>query len=332
MAIFGILIHLHLYNIHSILNPSTNTAFRRYILEETDMKKILALVLALMTLCTALVGCGQSADNNKDTYYEVSGKFLNTSLQTINPGKLTVAISPDFAPMEFVDPTKTGQDMYVGFDVILANYIADELGLELVLMPMSFDACQTAVYAGTVDMSISGFSWTEDRAENANLSSYYYAGDNEDEQVLITLKSNEGKFDSADKLAGIKVGAQNASLQQALVEAQLPGSELVLFTDIGTAVLQLKSGDFDCIAVAGGNAEAIIASNSDIALAGFNFYVDPKETGNVVLLQKGADELTEIVNQILAQSEGYWGEWYEAAQAISGIDQSFDDEGNAITD
>ena len=288
------------------------------------MKKILALTLSILMLVCTLSGCGSSNSGNSETYYEISGNFTDVSIDTITEGKLTVAISPDFAPMEFVDPTKTGQDMYVGFDVILANYIADELGLELVLMPMSFDACQTAVYAGTVDMSISGFSWTADRAENANLSTYYYAGDNEDEQVLITLKQNEGKFDSADKLNGIKVGAQNASLQQSLVEAQLPDSQLVLFTDIGTAVLQLKSGDFDCIAVAGGNAEAIIAANPDIALAGFNFYVDPKETGNVVLLQKGADQLTDIVNQILAQSEGYWGKWYEIAQAISGIDQSYD--------
>ena len=295
------------------------------------MKKILALVLSLMMLSNVLVGCSQSADDNKETYYSVSGNFTDVSLETLTPGKLTVAISPDFAPMEFVDPTKTGQDMYVGFDVILANYIADELGLELVLMPMSFDACQTAVYAGTVDMSISGFSWTEDRAENANLSAYYYAGDNEDEQVLITLKGNEGKFDSAEKLEGIKIGAQNASLQQSMVEAQLPDSELVLFTDLGTAVLQLKNGDFDCIAVAGGNADAIIASNPEIIQSGFNFYVDPKETGNVILMHKGADALTDIINQILAQSESYWGAWYEAAQAISGIDQSYDDEGNAIT-
>ena len=295
------------------------------------MKKILALTLSILMLVCTLSGCGSSNSGNSETYYEISGNFTDVSIDTITEGKLTVAISPDFAPMEFVDPTKTGQDMYVGFDVILANYIADELGLELVLMPMSFDACQTAVYAGTVDMSISGFSWTADRAENANLSTYYYAGDNEDEQVLITLKQNEGKFDSADKLNGIKVGAQNASLQQSLVEAQLPDSQLVLFTDIGTAVLQLKSGDFDCIAVAGGNAEAIIAANPDIALAGFNFYVDPKETGNVVLLQKGADQLTDIVNQILAQSEGYWGKWYEIAQAISGIDQSYDDDGNVVT-
>ena len=294
------------------------------------MKKILASILAILLLVGCMAGCTKNDDTPGETYYTISGKFKDTSVKTITAGKLTVAISPDFAPMEFVDPTKIGQDMYVGFDVILANYIADSLGLELVLMPMSFDACQTAVYTGTVDMSISGFSWTEDRAENANLSNYYYAGDNEDEQVLITLKSNAGKYDTAEKLVGVKIGAQNASLQQSLVEAQLADSNLVPFTDIGTAVLQLKSGDFDCVAVAGGNADAIIASNPDIIKTGFNFYVDPKETGNVIMMQKGADALTDIVNQILAESESYWGAWYEAAQKISGIDQSYDDDGNAI--
>ena len=324
---------MYLYPIDFVYYSVYNEAIKSNIRKESPiMKKIIASILAILLLCGCMVGCAQADNGSAETYYTVSGNFKNTSIQTITEGKLTVAISPDFAPMEFVDPTKTGQDMYVGFDVILANYIADELGLELVLMPMSFDACQTAVYAGTVDMSISGFSWTEDRAEKYNLSDYYYAGDNEDEQVLITMKGNEGKFDATEKLTGIKIGAQNASLQQSLVEAQLAESALVLFTDLGTAVLQLKSGDFDCIAVAGGNADAIIASNPDIIKSGFTFYVDPKETGNVVLLQKGNDALTDIINQILEQSEGYWGAWYEAAQAISGIDQSYDDDGNAITE
>lgn len=296
------------------------------------MKKIIILVLSMALAAGIFAGCTTSDGSTTETYYTVSGNFTDTAVQTITEGKLTVAISPDFAPMEFVDPTKIGQDMYVGFDVILAHYIADELGLELVIMPLDFSASQTAVYTGAVDISISGYSWTEDRAEKYNMSDYYYAGDNEDEQVLITLKANEGKFDTAEKLTGAKVGAQNASLQQSLVEAQLPDSDLVLFTDLGTAVLQLKNGDFDFICVAGGNADAIMASNPEVALAGFSFYVDPKETGNVVLLQKGADDLTEVINQILAQSESYWGDWYDIAQSISGIEQSYDDEGNAITE
>ena len=278
------------------------------------MKKFFALLLAL-TLVLSMAACG--------------GK---TKAATVTPGVLTVAISPDFAPMEFVDPTKEGQDMFVGFDVTLAKYVAESLGLELVIMPMSFDACQTAVYSGTVDMSISGFSWTEERAENYNISNYYHAGDNEDEQCLITLASNGDKFATVEGLAGAKIGAQNASLQQSLTEEQLPDNELILFTDIGTGVLQLKNGDFDCIAVADGNGEAIIASNPEVAKSGFNFVVDEKYTGNVILLQKGDDALTAAVNAALAASEANWTEWYDTAKATAGIDVSYDDEGNAITE
>ena len=280
------------------------------------MKKIIALALATLMVLGMFAGCGASGADG---------------LKTVAPGKLTGAISPDFAPMEFVDPTKDGQDMYVGFDVPLAKPVAEKLGLELVIMPMSFDACQTAVYAGTVDMSISGYSWTEERAENYNISNYYYAGDNEDEQILITLAANGDKFATVEGLAGAKIGAQNASLQQSLTEEQLADNELILFTDLGTAVLQLKNGDFDCIAVADGNGEAIIAANPEIAKSGFSFVVDEKYTGNVILLQKGADDLTAKVNEILAETESQWDAWYEEAKAISGIDQSYDDEGNAIT-
>ena len=162
------------------------------------MKKIIALALATLMVLGMFAGCGASGADG---------------LKTVAPGKLTVAISPDFAPMEFVDPTKDGQDMYVGFDVTLAKTVAEKLGLELVIMPMSFDACQTAVYAGTVDMSISGYSWTEERAENYNISNYYHAGDNEDEQILITLAATGDKFATVEGLAGAKIGAQNASLQ-----------------------------------------------------------------------------------------------------------------------
>ena len=295
------------------------------------MKKIIALALAVVLALSLLAGCGATGKSEAVSLYTVTGNFKNVKVPTVTEGKLTVAVSPNFAPMEFVDPTKTGNDMYVGFDLTLANYIADELGLELVIMPMSFDACQTAVYTGAVDMSISGYSWTEDREANYNLSTYYYAGENENEQVLITLASNGDKFATAEALAGAKVGAQNASLQQSLVEAQLADSELVLFTDLGTAVLQLKSGDFDCIAVADGNGDAIIAKNPEIAKSGFVFYVDPKETGNVILLHKGADDLTNVVNELLAASEQYWESWYAHAQTISGIDQSYDDQGNVIT-
>lgn len=254
--------------------------------------------------------------------------------------RLKVATSPDFAPMEFVDSSKKGQESYVGFDITLAKYIAEGLGKELEIVPMSFDACQVAVEVGSVDMSISGFSWTAKRAENYNMSDYYYAGDNETEQTIVTTKANEGKFTSAADFSGKKIAAQTASLQLDLCKEQLPADcEIVEVGDLTTAFLQLQNGDFDGIAVAVGQAKVFISNNAETtALSGFNFEVDPKSVGNVVLMPKGADELTAKVNEILAKAynEGLYEKWYADALELSGVETaqevSYDDDGNVASD
>ena len=274
------------------------------------MKKFTAIALVIAMLA-CFCGCVAPAENE-----------LNLN----NPGKLMVAISPDFAPMEFVDT----EGNFVGFDIMLAEYIAESLGLELELIPMSFEACQTAVSMGSVDMAISGFSWLPEREANYNLSDFYHAGENEENQVLIQLASGETKYNSAESLSGLKVGAQGASLQESLCKDQLSGSEIVPVSDLNTALLQLQNGDFSALAVAEGNADAIIANNPQFEKTGFYFDVDEKYTDNLILIQKGNDALTEAVNNALAESEQYWDDWYAEALNIAGVDVSYDDEGNII--
>ena len=280
------------------------------------MKKLISAALVL-AMVLSFAGCNSS---KKET--------------------LKVATSPDFAPMEFVDSSKKGQESYVGFDITLAKYIAEGLGKELEIVPMSFYACQVAVEVGSVDMSISGFSWTAKRAENYNMSDYYYAGDNETEQTIVTTKANEGKFTSAADFSGKKIAAQTASLQLDLCKEQLPADcEIVEVGDLTTAFLQLQNGDFDGIAVAVGQAKVFISNNAETtALSGFNFEVDPKSVGNVVLMPKGADELTAKVNEILAKAynEGLYEKWYADALELSGVETaqevSYDDDGNVASD
>ena len=304
------------------------------------MKKIVCLALALTMALALFAGCGSSAAPAATTApapaaAETAGTEAATeaaaAIQTVAAGKLTVATSPDFAPMEFVDASKEGQDKFVGFDISLAAYIAEQMGLELVITPMSFDACQTAVAMGTVDMSLSGFSWTEARAENFNLSDYYNTG-NEDAQVLITLATNGDKYADAASIDGLKVGVQTASLQEQITDDQLTKAQKVVFSDLTTALMQLRNGDFDVMAVAEGNAASIIANNPDVALTGFSFVVDPKYTGNVVMMKKGADDMLAKVNEALAQAveQDLYTGWYEAAkaQAAGGSEVSYDDNGN----
>ena len=212
------------------------------------MKKGLSIILALVLMLS--LSAVAFAENEVDAIKKA--------------GVLTVALSPDFSPMEFVDSTKEGQDAYVGFDVTLAKNIAAYLGVDLEIQAMSFDACQTAVAMDAVDMSISGYSWTEARAENFELSDYYYAGENETEQVLLVRAADAEKYTKAEDFSGVTVGAQNASLQQMFVETQLPEANLQVIGEIGVGVMELQSGNIEALAVAIGNGKQIIANNPDL--------------------------------------------------------------------
>ena len=234
-------------------------------------------------------------------------------------GVLYVTLSPDFAPMEFVDSSKDGQEQYVGFDVTLAKYIADYIGVELVIEPMSFDACQTAVYTGSVPMSISGYSWTEERGENYEISDYYYAGDNETEQVILIKKTDADKYTSAEDFSGVDVGAQNASLQMNLLTSQLPDANPITIGDLGVGVLELQNGSIEALAVAKGNAEMILDSNPDLMICPWEFEVAAEYEANVILITKGETALLNVVNEALAKAyaDGLYGTWYGDAVALA---------------
>ena len=269
------------------------------------MKKIICIALVLMMMLS-LCACG--------------GNDENQALKEIKKaGVLTVCLSPDFAPMEFVDSSKTGQDQYVGFDVTLAKFIADYIGVDLEIQAMGFDACQTAVYLGSVPMSISGYSWTEERAANYEMSDYYYAGENETEQVLLIRAADADKYKSAEDFAGLDVGAQNASLQMMLVTEQLPDSNPITIGDIGVGVLELQNGNIEALAVATGNAEMIISSNPDLVICDWMFEVKAEYEANVILIGKGETDLLEVVNEALAKAyaEGLYGVWYEEAVELA---------------
>ena len=234
---------------------------------------------------------------------------------------LLVAMSPDFPPMEFLDESKTGQDRFVGFDVSLAEYLADGLGMELEIVPMSFEDCQSRLESGDVDMAISGFSWLPDRAERFNLSDTYRAGNNSDNQLLLVRADRSAALDSPAAFAGLRIGAQSASLQEWLVSDQLPDGLCVPFDDLDQGLALLLQGEIDAMAVAEGNAVAILASQSDLTMAPFRFTVSEELTDNLILLQKGDTELTEAVNALLAKAEaaGYYPKWYAQALEQAGI-------------
>ncbi len=305
------------------------------------LKKLVVFILC-MAMVLAITACGggndegETVDANAAAYDKILAELEGADVAT--DGDIVVATSPDFAPMEFVDTSRSGDAQYVGFDILLAKAIANELGKNLVIKPMSFDAVQAAVQTGNVDMGISGFSWTEERSKNYFITDWYEAGENETEQIVITTKANEGKFTTAESFKDAKVGAQGDSLQKLFVEEQL-GIEPELYINLNDAVTALLTGKIDALACAYGNGEAFISANpDDLIMSGFVFEVADLYKNNVILINKNNAEFGEEVNAVIAKlkSDGVWDSWYDACQLLGNIktidELGYDDEGNKITE
>ena len=288
--------------------------------------KVLSLALAAITLFV-LCACGTAASSPaagpvSDAVPTEASAASNGVLDEIKAsGELHITLSPDFAPMEFIDSSKDGQEQYVGLDVFLAKYIADYIGVKLVIEPMSFDACQTAVYTASVPMSVSGYVWTEERAESYEISDYYYDSDNKIEPVILIRTADAEKYTSSEDFNGVDIGAQNASLQMQLVTSQLPDANPVAVGDVGTGVLELQNGSIEALAVAKGNAEIIMDANPDLVLCPWEFTITEETEAFVILITKGETALLNVVNEALAKaySEGMYGVWHDEAVALAKV-------------
>ncbi len=109
--------------------------------------------------------------------------IASANKNTANPqGQLVVATNAAFAPFEY----KKG-DKYAGIDMEIAVYIAQVLGLELVIEDMDFDAVVTSVGKNNVDIAMAGLSVTATRKQSVNFSEAYYEGAY---QVLLVKNDN----------------------------------------------------------------------------------------------------------------------------------------------
>ena len=154
-----------------------------------------------------------------------------------------MATSPDFAPYEFYAIGEDGSPALAGFDVALAGYIADYLGLELEMVPMDFDGVLMEVANGTVDLGMAGLSPDPERADAMEFSDIYYEGG----QSFWTVKANADKFTdlASANTPGISVGAQIASIQMDLAEENSADTDIVPLVKVTDIIAELMSGKLD---------------------------------------------------------------------------------------
>ncbi len=104
--------------------------------------------------------------------------------------QLVVATNAAFAPFEY----KKG-DKFAGIDMEVAQIIANELGLELVIADMEFDSVVTSVGKNNIDIAMAGLTVNATRRQSVNFSTSYYK---EAYQVLIVPADNT-EFDGKSK-------------------------------------------------------------------------------------------------------------------------------------
>ena len=284
------------------------------------MKKLLVLLVLVLSI-VGLVGCTKPEPQEK-----IDG--------IIEQGKLYVGVSTDYAPYEFLDLTKEGDEKYVGSDISLAKEIAKELGVELVIKAMAFDTLLAAIDSGKIDMAISGFTKDpEGKREAGYLFSNSYFDEGEGDQILVFNKNKADQFKSLDDLnkPEVKVAAQNGSVQQGLVEAQLPNANKVYFEDINNALTALNAGQYDAVALAATAATSLLtaAVNSELMMSEFKFDMD--DSCLYIIMKKGNTALAEQVNPICDKAAaGLYQTWVDAAQKL--FEQLGDNAGELIPD
>ena len=211
-------------------------------MKNTNLVKAILVVTALVSVC-ALTACSalgqaqpiagtQSGVLAAEAAVRSAGG-LQTPAGTQAPGAnrleqiqargyIEVATEPYFAPCEFIDPAKEGDEKYVGADIELAKLIAETLGVECRIVPLEFTAVLSSVTEGKYDMAISALAYTPARAEAMDMSKGYYYSQEEIQYGLLVRTEDLGAIGDADDLADQTVVVQSGSLQELFAFEQVP--------------------------------------------------------------------------------------------------------------
>ena len=220
---------------------------------------------------------------------------LKAEIKTVNEGKLTVATSPDFAPYEFYAIDEKGNPQLAGFDMALAQYIADHLGLELEVIPMDFDGTIVELANKSVDLGLAGYSRIRS-VRAMDFSDLYYMGG----QSLVTVEDKADEINSLEvaNKAEYQIGAQVGSIQVDLANENTPDADIVELTKVTDIIAELLAGTLDGAFIETAVAESYQKNYPDLKIV---CDVPYDQEGSAVGVNKDNAALLAAVNLIIAQ-------------------------------
>ncbi len=252
---------------------------------------LIALIMVLSLSATAMADTADPAE---------ALAYLN--------GQLRVGMECAYAPSNWQETEPSDTNVPVenvpgayaeGYDVQIARIIADQLGLELVIVKMDWDGLIEALNQGQIDAIIAGMADTASRKEAINFSTPYH------ESVYALMVNAGTPYENATSLAdfaGASVLGQKDTALDWVID-QIEGvNHLTAVASVPDMIARLAQGTCDAIVINYENFPGYQASNPNFVVVTFpdGEGLDPGFKGACVGLRKSDDALLGMVNEILA--------------------------------
>lgn len=252
------------------------------------MKRIIALLMAVMLMATLFVGCGEATDTaSPDT---ASPDVAASDFATVKEnGKLVIGYTV-YAPMNYTDD----KGEFVGFDTEYAKLVCEELGVKAEFVEINWETKEVDLNAKKIDCIWNGFTITEEREEQLDFTTPYLRN----KQVVVIRKADADKYKDVKSLAKAALTAEKGSAGETAIKdnADLKGAAYVE-SDLQTSAL---------MAVKAMTADACVVDYTvATSMAGQGDYADLMMIDSLVLIDeqygigfRTGSDITAKVNEI----------------------------------
>lgn len=290
---------------------------------ENKMKKFTTMI-SILVLCTImlgmLTGCGSAKSEPAsdvavpDWVNSLSDEGVAAAKEIISKGKLVLGTSADYAPFEFHTEIN-GTDTIVGFDVSIAQYMAEQLGVELEIVDMSFDNLLISLNKGDFDIVLAAMSSNEERAKAVDFSSEYYFSNN----VILVQKQNADKYSTKESLQGVSMAAQKGTVCENRAKELAGEASVVSLVKVQDMVSELLAGKVETVLLDKPVASGYVIMQDSLEMVDIGLVA---EEGMSVAMKKDSAGLGELVNYLLSQlTEEQLDSWMGEAQVTAGVEE-----------
>lgn len=203
---------------------------------------------------------------------------------------LRVGCDAAFAPFTYTDD----KGKLIGFDVDLIHAIGKAMGYEIDMRGYPFDGIIPTLITDNIDLIISGFTISEERAKRVDFTNPYYRSS----LTILSKKSAGNKYDSVDKLKNAEICVQIGTTGALYLEQALTKPHLKQFNSPPESYLEFQNGGCDVVV-------------NDRPVNDFFLAQNPKNSKDIVsheitsaqneyygiAVKKGNTELLKILNE-----------------------------------